>query len=83
MRELERSIVGLEEPTTGSEQIAVISTGWRETATGSHPDADLVIEVNESLVMSRDRAEQQGREILGPAEDTPPENDAVRVAEGP
>jgi hypothetical protein len=45
-------------------------------------DADLQININESVVMSRKRAEREGREILGPAEDAPPENDVVRVAWG-
>jgi hypothetical protein len=44
------------------------------------PDADLV--VRNGLVMLREDAEREGREILGPAEDAP--TDAVRVAvDGP
>lgn len=82
MRELERAIGGLEEPTTDGERMVVRIGGEPDAGDDPNPDADLVIEVNESVVMTRERAEQQGREILGPAEDAPPENDAVRVAEG-
>jgi hypothetical protein len=48
----------------------------------AEPDtnADLRITINESVVMNRERAEREGHEILGPAENAPPENDAVRIA---
>jgi hypothetical protein len=32
-----------------------------------------------TCIMLREHAEREGREILGPAENTPPGNDAVRV----
>jgi hypothetical protein len=39
----------------------------------------LTVAIREELVMFREQAEREGREILGPAEDAPAE-DAVRVA---
>lgn len=41
----------------------------------------LEIRITDHLVMAREQAEREDREILGPAEDTPPENDCVRVAD--
>jgi hypothetical protein len=45
------------------------------------PNAETVV-IHRSLVMPREQAEEEGRKILGPAEDTPPESDAVKVAWG-
>jgi hypothetical protein len=47
------------------------------------PEADTII-VDETVVMGRERAEAEGREILGPAEGEhiPEENDIVRVGQG-
>lgn len=42
--------------------------------------ADIRIEITDHLVMTRHHAERDGRAILGPAADTPPDADAVRVA---
>jgi hypothetical protein len=38
-----------------------------------------VVKIGHGLVMLRERAEEEGREILGPAESTPDGRDAVRV----
>lgn len=40
----------------------------------------LIIVLGRAVVMRRERAEQEGREILGPAENTPDGVDVVRVA---
>jgi hypothetical protein len=39
----------------------------------------MILEVSEEVVMTREKAEREGREVLGPATDTPPGRDAVRV----
>lgn len=43
--------------------------------------ADQLIIIDDSLVMERERAEHEGREILGPAEGAPEGRDVVRVAD--
>jgi hypothetical protein len=42
-------------------------------------DPVMILEVSDEVVMTREKAECEGREILGPATDTPPGRDAVRV----
>ncbi|WP_049934747.1 hypothetical protein [Haloplanus natans] len=63
---------------------ATISTASFVDADGNptdpDPDADTIIVINRELVMRRENAEQEGRDILGPAEGTPDDVDAVRVA---
>lgn len=44
-------------------------------------DADLNVVINRGIVMSRERAIEEGRTILGPAEDVPEGRDVVRVSE--
>jgi hypothetical protein len=73
--------------TTTPSHVEVV---WRDERTGELVDRDgtptepdpeaFVVVIEELLVMGRERAEREGREILGPATDAPPENDAVRVA---
>ena len=65
---------------------------WRDDRTGelhdrdgdpTEPDSEaLVVIFNESVVVSREQVEENGYDILGPAENVPPGRDAVRVAEG-
>ena len=43
------------------------------------PEACTII-CNETVVATRERAEENGYDILGPAENVPPGRDAVRVA---
>lgn len=87
-RELERVLDGLD----GVEGPADVTVVWEDERTGDlvdvngdpadpDPDAHLIV-IRESGVMSRERAEEQGREILGPAENAPPGRDAVRVPGG-
>ncbi|MFC7175352.1 hypothetical protein ACFQL0_21830 [Haloplanus litoreus] len=89
-RELERALETLDDDADGN-RIQVL---FRDDRTDGlvdgdgepadpDPGADTII-VNESVVMSRERAEAEGREILGPAEGehVPDENDVVRVAKG-
>lgn len=92
-RELERALEtlagGATDGAAGGDMVQVL---YREDRTGdlvdtdgepAEPDPDaLAIIINESVVMGRDRAEAEGREILGPAEGEhiPAENDVVRVA---
>lgn len=49
--------------------------------TEQDPDADLHFVINRSVVMSRERAIEEGRTILGPAENAPEGRDVVRVSE--
>lgn len=42
-------------------------------------EGDPLVVIQNALVMPREQAEREGRDILGPAEGTPPENDVVRV----
>lgn len=87
-RELERALDDLD----GSEGSAGALVVWKDERTGEFvdangdpadpdPDAHLIV-MREHVITSRKRAEEQGLEILGPAEDTPPERDLVRVPEG-
>lgn len=85
-REIARSLDGLDSNDTDDEVVVV----WRDERTGElvdeggepvDPDPDVfVIELTETVVMGRERAEEEGREILGPAKDAPQEN-VVRVSE--
>ena len=45
---------------------------------GRDPDPDADVRITRHVVMRRERAEEEGREILGPAEDAP--EGVVRVA---
>lgn len=87
-REVERALDDL----GGGEGPAGVAVVWADERTGDlvdangepaapDPDAHLLV-IREHVVMSRERAEEQGREILGPAEDTPSGSDAVRVPGG-
>lgn len=90
-RELERALEELDSDATGSnaDRIQVL---YRNDRTGEllaerggdpadpDPEADLTVVIEQSVVVSRDRAEAEGYEILGPAEDVPDGRDAVRVA---
>ena len=51
-----------------------VETIWGE----GEPEGDPDIVIRQGLVMFREDAEREGREILGPA-DTPGDRDAVRV----
>ena len=85
-REIERAIKELH----GEDEEETIDVVWTTPdlngymdgdgePTDVDPDADTVIVINETEVMRRARAEEEGREILGPAEDAAAD-DAVRVA---
>ena len=87
-RELERALNDLD----GGEGPADVTVVWEDERTGAivdangdpanpDPDARLIV-IHESVVMSRERAEEQGREILGLVENAPPGRDAVRVPGG-
>lgn len=86
-RELERELEDLVDTSPSGDTVDVV---WRDQRTGEYadrdgeptdpdPDADVLVVMNESLVMSRERAENEGREILGPAENAPAGRDVVRV----
>lgn len=45
---------------------------------GANPDPDADVRITYDVVMRRERAREEGREILGPAEDAP--EGVVRVA---
>jgi len=88
-RELERVLDDLSDQTASeSEDIVVVKrdthSGEIRTLDGEPVEQDLeeqtVVVINETIVMDRERAEEAGREILGPAESAPPGRDAVRVA---
>ena len=90
-REIERALEDILDGDGGTETIDVV---WRSDEedefvdqdgkpTEPDPDADTIVVINETVVMHRDRAEEQDREILGPAEDVPDDRDAVRVASEP
>lgn len=73
-RELERALADLDDADRGDPAAGgfAVSTTWGEEE--PDPNADFAIQYQ--IVMSRDRAERDGREILGPA-DAP--GDTVRV----
>ena len=86
-RELERELEDLNDTGGSGDTVDVV---WRDERTGEYvdldgeptepdPDTDLLVVMNESVVMSRERAEKEDREILGPAEDVPEGRDVVRV----
>lgn len=87
-RELERAIDEIGGVTADDGDVHVVFrddvTGELVDSTGEQaqldPDAELNIVWHDSVVMSRDRAQEEGREILGPAEDAPSGRDVVRVA---
>jgi hypothetical protein len=89
---VERRLASLEAARTDDDSADMVAVLWRDERTGdlvdrdgtpTDPDPDtLMVVINRSVVMPRERAEEQGREILGPATDTPAENDAVRVVGG-
>jgi hypothetical protein len=85
-REIERALEDFNR--AGADGVDVV---WRDDVTGEivdrdgeptepDPDAETVIVINDTVVMPRERAEEQGREILGPAEVPREDIDAVRVA---
>jgi len=85
-REIENVLNDLDSGGDGIDDTAVV---YRDDRTGHlvdedgkpvehDPDADLVVIIEDTLVMLREQAEREGREILGRAEDAP--TDAVRVA---
>lgn len=89
-REIERILEDVAEDDAGGG----IDVVYRDDRTGAlvdrageptepAPDADMVIIIDDIPVMSRARAEQAEREILGPVEDAPTDSDLVRVAEDP
>lgn len=90
-REIERALEDIHDGNGGTETVDVVWCGDGEgefvdqdgEPTEPDPDADTVVVIDETVVMHRDRAEEQGREILGPAEDVPNDRDAVRVASDP
>ena len=85
-RELERAINDLA-PDDTSDTLQIV--WWDEKTqqyvdkqrnpTESDPDAQTIV-IKNTLVMEREQAIAEGREILGPAENTPPERDVVKVA---
>lgn len=94
-RDIERRVADLEEVEADDkddiEQPAVIyedplsgeyytERGGGERFDPEASDADMLIVMSDAVCMSRERAEREGREILGPAKDAPPGNDVVRVS---
>lgn len=73
-RELERIVDDLAGDDLEEQDGWNVSEVWGDD--DPDPDADLV--VRNEVVMLREDAEREGREVLGPAEDAP--TDAVRVA---
>lgn len=73
-RELERIVDDLAGDGLEEQDGWNVSEVWGDD--DPDPDADLV--VRNEVVMLREDAEREGREVLGPAEDAP--TDAVRVA---
>lgn len=94
-RELERALEALDRPADGVGGMEIV-TLFRDERTGDVVDRDgepvdpddgdtddvAMFIIHESVVMLREDAEAEGREILGPAAgpSIPPENDVVRVA---
>ena len=86
---LDRRLTALETDT--AESAPFVEVVWRDDRTGelldcdgepADPDPDaLMFVINDTVVADRERAEKEGYDILGPAEDVPPGRDAVRVAE--
>ena len=89
-REIERAVEDLDGGTDGDDD--TVNVVFKDTPTGEYyesremdgdpvdPDAlpGLTVVINRgTVVMMREHAEREGREILGPAEDT--DRDAVRV----
>jgi hypothetical protein len=89
---VERRLATLEADRAAADPADMVVTLWRDERTGelvdregnpTEPDPDaLMVVFNESVVMTRERAAEQGREILGPATGGPPERDLVRVPGG-
>lgn len=86
-REIERAIEDVEIEEGGQGQTLVAN---RDPRTGELTDGDgepieagpedVLIVIDEAVVMDREQAEAEGREILGPAEsETNPDADLVRV----
>lgn len=74
-RELEDELEDLRERVQDTEGDA---PGGFTFDSGPDPDPDADIRIKYSVVMRRERAEEEGRVILGPAEDAP--DGVVRVA---
>jgi len=93
-REIERAVDTLDGGGDGTP--SSVNVVYRDASTGEYyadremtepvdrddrDDGDgLSVAISRGLVMFREQAEQEGREILGPAESTPDGVDAVRVA---
>lgn len=68
-RELERAVADLEEEQAPEDPAAGgynVTAEWVDYDTDPDPDAD--VHATYRVVMERDRAEREDREILGPAE---------------
>ena len=89
-REIERALDGLGDDTNDGDALSVV---YRDASTGDYyADKEMTEPIDKDdspgvtacisrgLVMFREQAEREGREILGPAESAPDGNDAVRVA---
>lgn len=86
-REIERAIEGVETEEGGQGRMLVAHRDPR-TDELTDPDGepvdagpdDVLLVIDEAVVMRREQAEAQGREIIGPAEsETNPDADLVRV----
>lgn len=90
-RDLEDRVADLRDRLGGGEKIIV---AYWDLATGEitdfdgHPidpddhGADKLLILEESVVMEREKAEKEGRKILGPYEDAPDGRDLVKVPFG-
>lgn len=86
-REIERAIEGVESEGGGQGRMLVAHRDPRTDdltdRDGEPIDAgpdDVLLVIDEAVVMRREKAEAQGREILGPVEsETNPDADLVRV----
>lgn len=75
-RDIEDAINDLTDSDDGDDTVDLdVSVEWAEYDQNTDPDADVVARYH--VVMRRERAEREGREILGPA-DGP--GDLVRIA---
>lgn len=88
-RELQRAVDDLGDEDRSPKSFGLVyedpRTGeWYESRSQEgepvDPDADVLMVIVNSVVMERETAEQEGREILGPTEsETNPDADLVRV----
>jgi len=90
-REIERAVDSLDGGNDGTP--SALNVVYRDASTGKcYADREMTepadpddgdgqtVTISRGLVMFREQAEREGREILGPAESTPDGVDAVRVA---